>query len=88
MSPLTDIIPKPLIPVAGMTLIERLLAELQAAGVQSFTIGVGWNGKLIESQLLGLSDSDKIRTVTAPNYEKGPLATLIDTLGDASPDRS
>ncbi|UCH04907.1 MAG: NDP-sugar synthase [Candidatus Thorarchaeota archaeon] len=87
MRPLTDRIPKPLIPVAGMTLIERLIAELQAAGVQSFTIGVGWKGKLIESHLLGLSDSDKIQIVTAHDYERGPLTTLINTVGDTAPDR-
>lgn len=87
MSPLTDRIPKPLIPVAGISLIERLIAELRVAGVHSFTVGVGWKGKTIESHLLGLSDSDKIRIVTAPDYEKGPLATLINTLGEAPPDR-
>jgi NDP-sugar pyrophosphorylase family protein len=37
--------------------------------------------------LLGLPDSDETRIVTAPDYERGPLATLINTLGDASPDR-
>nr|KXH72845.1 MAG: hypothetical protein AM324_00560 [Candidatus Thorarchaeota archaeon SMTZ1-83] len=87
MSPLTDRIPKPLIPVAGMTLIERLIAELKAAGVESFTVGVGWRGELIEKHLLGLPDHDKIRIVTAQEYERGPLATLINTLDDTSPDR-
>ncbi|MFX0044703.1 MAG: NTP transferase domain-containing protein [Candidatus Hermodarchaeota archaeon] len=87
MSPLTDRIPKPLIPVAGMPLIDRLIAELQVAGVQTFTIGVGWKGRLIESHLLGLSDSDRIQIVTAHDYKRGPLATLINTVGDTSPDR-
>ncbi len=87
MSPLTDRIPKPLIQVAGMTLIERLIAELQTAGVQSFSIGVGWKGRLIESHLLGLPNSDRIRVVNAHDYKSGPLATLINTLGDTSPDR-
>jgi NDP-sugar pyrophosphorylase family protein len=87
MSPLTDTIPKPLIPVAGVTLIERLISELKAAGVQSFTIGIGWKGEIIENHLLELPDSDKIRVVTVPQYERGPLATLVNTLSDASPNR-
>jgi len=70
-----------------MTLIERLITELQAAGVQSFTVGVGWKGKLIESHLLGLPESDRTRIVKTHDYERGPLATLVNTLGDASPER-
>jgi len=49
--PLTDTLPKPLIPVRGEALIERHLRRLAAAGVREVAINLGWLGQSIEDRL-------------------------------------
>jgi MurNAc alpha-1-phosphate uridylyltransferase len=49
--PVTDTLPKPLIPVCGEVLIERHVRALAAAGVRDFVINLGWLGEQIEASL-------------------------------------
>ena len=49
--PLTDSLPKPLIPVGGEALIERHLRGLALAGIRDVVINLGWLGERIEAQL-------------------------------------
>ena len=49
--PITDQLPKPLIPVCGEPLIERHLRCLVEAGVRDVVINLGWLGDQIESAL-------------------------------------
>ena len=49
--PLTDTLPKPLIPVRGEVLIERHLWQLAAAGIVQVVINLGWLGETIEARL-------------------------------------
>lgn len=51
MRPLTDHLPKPLLPVAGKTLIEHHLTALAAAGFREVVINHAWLGHLLEAQL-------------------------------------
>ena len=51
MRPLTDQMPKPLVPVAGRPLIEYHLAALAAAGVQDCVINCGWLGAQLPATL-------------------------------------
>jgi MurNAc alpha-1-phosphate uridylyltransferase len=51
LRPLTDRLPKPLIPVRGEPLIERHLRQLAAAGVHDVVINLGWLGEQIEAAL-------------------------------------
>mgnify|MGYP006209977293 FL=1 len=51
MRPLTDHLPKPLLPVGGRALIEHHLLALSLAGVQSVVINHAWLGEKIEAQL-------------------------------------
>ncbi len=60
MRPLTDHMPKPLIPVAGRPLIEHHLLQLKAAGISDVVINLGWLGDQLREHLgdgaaLGLS---------------------------------
>jgi len=60
MRPLTDAVPKPLLPVAGKRLIEYHLERLRAAGFREVVINTAWLGDMIEQALgdgrdLGLS---------------------------------
>lgn len=80
MQPLSDLVPKPLLFCAGMTLIERLIHSFRVAGVRKFTVGVGWKGELVREHLMTLSDNNLIDVVDVPNYERGPLQTLVTAL--------
>lgn len=51
--PLTDTLPKPLIPVNGEPLIERHLRRLAEAGIHDVVINPGWLGERIEVVLGG-----------------------------------
>ncbi len=51
MRPLTDHLPKPLLPVAGRPLIEYHIERLAAAGVRRLVINHAWLGERIERQL-------------------------------------
>lgn len=51
MRPLTDRIPKPLVPVAGRPLIEHAIARLVAAGVRDLVINLGYRGAQIREHL-------------------------------------
>ena len=47
MRPHTDVMPKPLIAVAGQPLIHRHLENLRAAGIADVVINLGWLGEKI-----------------------------------------
>ncbi len=51
MRPLTDHLPKPLLPVAGTPLIGHHLQALAQAGIRNIVINHAWLGHLIEQQL-------------------------------------
>lgn len=53
MRPLTDTIPKPLIPVAGKSMIERALDKLEEAGVTKVVVNVHHLGQQIADRLSG-----------------------------------
>lgn len=51
MRPLTDVLPKPLLPVGGKPLIVHHLQALRAAGIQDVVINHAWLGAKIEAEL-------------------------------------
>lgn len=51
MRPLTDLLPKPLLPVAGKPLIQYHLEALCAAGLQDIVINHAWLGHLLPAHL-------------------------------------
>lgn len=51
MRPLTDTVPKPLLTVAGVSLIEHQLRALQSAGIVDVVINLGWLGEQIRQRL-------------------------------------
>lgn len=60
MRELTEHIPKPLVPVAGRSLIERHLANLAHAGVFEVVINLGWHGEKIR-EAIGAGDRFGLR---------------------------
>lgn len=51
MRPITDTLPKPLVPVAGKPLIEYHLERLAAAGVSEVVVNLSWLGERIRAAL-------------------------------------
>lgn len=51
MRPLTDQLPKPLLPVAGKALIEHHLLALAKAGIDQVVVNHAWLGELLEQRL-------------------------------------
>ena len=56
MRPLTDAMPKALVPVAGRALIDRVLDELVAAGVERAVVNVHHLADLMEAHLAARGD--------------------------------
>ncbi len=72
LRPLTDTTPKPLLPVAGVPMIERLIRQLGSCGVPTITVVTAWLGDLVEAHLRPLADIPELSFVR----EQTPLGTL------------
>jgi NDP-sugar pyrophosphorylase family protein len=48
--------PKPMLPVAGMPMVERLLRQLVAAGIARITVITGYRGDVVREHLAGRAD--------------------------------
>ena len=82
MRPLTEDIPKPLLKVAGRTLVDWTIKRLSDAGIDNIVVAVGWKGSQVENHL---SSEKNVQVVQVVNYEIGPLQTLataIETFDD------
>lgn len=87
MRPLTDNLPKPLLPVAGKPLIQHHIERLAAAGVRELVINLAWKGAMI-SEALG--DGSKFGVHIAYSDEAGAaletgggIFKALPLLGDA-----
>jgi NDP-sugar pyrophosphorylase family protein len=56
LAPYTDTIPKPMVAVGGMPMIERLARQFALAGVRRIEIITGWLGEEIENHFAHLHD--------------------------------
>ncbi len=84
MRPLTDTMPKPLIPVAGKPLIVWHLERLARAGIGEVVINHAWLGSMLESALgdgsaFGVEISYSAETTALETA--GGIATAIPLLG-------
>lgn len=84
MRPLTDATAKPLLEVAGRSMIDRLLDNLVIAGVQRAIVNVHWCADLVESHL---KDRQDLQIVISDERDQvletgGGLAKARPLLGD------
>ncbi|MEM8616323.1 MAG: nucleotidyltransferase family protein, partial [Pseudomonadota bacterium] len=84
MRPLTDTTAKPLLQVAGKALMDRLLDNLTAAGVQRAVVNVHWCADQVEAHVKARTDveiiiSDERQQVLETG---GGLAKARSLLGD------
>lgn len=56
MRPITETLPKPLVPLGGQTLLDRALDHLQKANVRSATVNLHYLGHMIEEHLATRSE--------------------------------
>ena len=86
MRPLTDTVPKPLLPVGGKPLIVWHIERLAAAGIRDIVINHAWLGEHIEQ---ALGDGSAFGTRIRYSAEgtaletAGGIATALPMLGDA-----
>jgi N-acetyl-alpha-D-muramate 1-phosphate uridylyltransferase len=69
LRPLTDTMPKALVEVAGVSLIERQLARLSKAGVGTAVINLGWMGDAIVERV-GDGSRFGLQVVYSPEYDE------------------
>lgn len=72
MRPLTDNLPKPLVPVAGRTLLDRVLDRVEAAGIERAVINLHYFQDIMEAHL-----ADR----RSPRIELSPEPDLLETGG-------
>lgn len=76
MRPLTDSVPKPLIPVAGRTLLDRALDRLAEARLQTIVINSHYLGGQIESHI-----AERQSLQAEPRLVVSPEKDLLETGG-------
>jgi NDP-mannose synthase len=72
LAPLTTIIPKPLVPVGHLSILEILVRQLVSAGVTNVCISVGYLGHLIEAVM---GDGSHVGASISYTREPSPLGT-------------
>lgn len=87
MRPLTDRMPKTLLEVGGTSLLERHLARLAAAGVETVVINLGWLGEAIVERL-GDGRRFGLTVVYSPEHDNvletgGGIRRALPLLGPA-----
>jgi NDP-sugar pyrophosphorylase family protein len=72
LAPLTEVIPKPLVPIGGMPVMEIVIRQLKNHGFQRITLAVGYMADLIQAYFQGGS---KWGVQLDYSYEESPLGT-------------
>lgn len=87
MRPLTDRLPKPMLPLAGKPLIQHQIERLRQAGFDDLVINLGWLGETIRAHFGDGSDFGvRIRYSVEPPgalETAGGIVHALDLLGDA-----
>ena len=72
LRPYTTILPKPMMPIGDMPILEILIRQLKQQGVESIIIAVGYLHHIIESYF---ENGKKYGVPISYSIEKGPLGT-------------
>lgn len=85
MRPLTDTCPKPLIAVAGRTLIDRALDLVEGAGIPRAVINLHYRGEMIRAHLAGRTSPRIAFSEEAPEILEtgGGIRRALPLLGPA-----
>jgi len=72
LAPLTEVIPKPLVPLGGLPVLEIVIRQLQYHGFRHLTLAVGYMADLIQAYF---QDGGKWGVKIDYSYESEPLGT-------------
>lgn len=72
LAPLTEVIPKPLVPLGGKPILEIVITQLQRCGFHKITLAVGYMGDLIRAYF---QDGSKWGVNIDYSFEAQPLGT-------------
>jgi NDP-sugar pyrophosphorylase family protein len=72
LAPLTDVIPKPLVPLGGMPVMEVVIRQLAAQGFTRLTLAVGYLSELIQAYF---QDGSRWGVNIDYSFETEPLGT-------------
>ena len=83
LAPYTQILPKPLMPIGDMPILEVLLRQMKRAGIEDVVLTVGHLANLLRTFFM---DGQELGIQISYSYEKEPLGTagplsLIEGLG-------
>jgi NDP-sugar pyrophosphorylase family protein len=84
LAPLTEVIPKPLVPLGGIPIMEIVVRQLRRYGFHHITLAVGYLAELIQAYF---GDGSRWGVTIDYSHESSPLGTagplaLIDGLDD------
>jgi len=71
LEPFTKVLPKPLIPVGGETIIEKIIGNFTSYGIDEFYLSINFKSKLLKAFFEELSPKYKVNFIE----EKKPLGT-------------
>lgn len=91
MRPLTDHLPKPLIEVGGIAMIDRVLSQADAAGIRRIVVNTHYLGGLLASHLadrpdIAISREDRHALETGGGLKRALPLTGPDPLFTINPD--
>ena len=72
LAPLTEVIPKPLVPIGGKPILELVIKQLAAHGFQRITLAVGYISDLLRSYF---DDGSRWGVQVDYSFEDQPLGT-------------
>ncbi len=72
LAPYTTILPKPLLPVGEMPILEVVIKQLKHFGITDFTLSVGYLSSLIQAYF---GDGHKLGVTIHYSFEEQPLGT-------------
>jgi len=82
LAPVTDVIPKPLVPVGNKTMIEHIIDVFRKYGVNKFYMTLNYKGKLIEAYFNSIDRDYDVEFIWEEDYlgTAGSLKLLQDKI--------
>ena len=85
-APITDKVPKPLLPVANWPLIDYLLTNINELEFSEVFVTLGYGATQLHQFLDTVALQHRISPIPAPNWEHGPLASFHAVLPHLAPE--